>query len=56
MVEKSDEKKFLNDQWEHGIKHQFANQQKLWPVDLPEICNKSSSKGLRSRTTLEFTS
>ncbi|KAH7197175.1 uncharacterized protein B0J16DRAFT_377627 [Fusarium flagelliforme] len=56
MVKKSDEKKFLNDQWEHGIKHQFTNQQKLWLVDLPEICNKSSSKGLKSRTTLEFTS
>ncbi|KAJ4131118.1 hypothetical protein NW768_006660 [Fusarium equiseti] len=55
-VSKTDEKKFLNDLWEHGIKPQFENQQRTWPVDLPESCKSNASKGLKRRITLELTS
>ncbi|KAJ4271772.1 hypothetical protein NW762_000478 [Fusarium torreyae] len=55
-VSKADKKNFLNDQWEHFIKPQFENQQLTWPVDLPESCRSSSSKGLKRRETLELTS
>ncbi|KAI1065452.1 hypothetical protein LB507_000129 [Fusarium sp. FIESC RH6] len=55
-VSKTDEKKFLNDLWEHGIKPQFENQQRSWPVDLPESFKKNPSKGLKRRVTLELTS
>ncbi|KAF5001283.1 hypothetical protein FGRMN_1128 [Fusarium graminum] len=55
-VSNSDEKKFLNDQWEHGIKPQFENQKKSWPVDLPDSCGSNSSVGLRRRITLALTS
>ncbi|KAF4344655.1 chaperone protein [Fusarium beomiforme] len=55
-VTKSDERKFLNDQGEHGIKPQFENQQRTWPVDLPDSCSAGPSRGLRRRVTLELTS
>ncbi|WZH40232.1 Hsp70 chaperone protein [Fusarium acuminatum] len=55
-VSHSDEKKFLNDQWEHGIKLQFENQKRTWPVDLPESCGRNSSQGLRRRITIDLTS
>ncbi|KAF4966771.1 hypothetical protein FSARC_5588 [Fusarium sarcochroum] len=55
-VSKADEKKFLNDHWEHTIKPQFENQQRIWPVELPDSCYCSSSRGLRRRVTLELKS
>ncbi|KAF4449449.1 hypothetical protein F53441_7311 [Fusarium austroafricanum] len=55
-VKKSDKRKFLNDQWEHGIKPQFENQRRTWPLDLPENCVRTQSQGLRRRVTLELTS
>ncbi|KAG5663800.1 hypothetical protein KAF25_006385 [Fusarium avenaceum] len=55
-VSNSDEKKFINDQWEHGIKPQFENQTRTWPVDLPESCGRNPSQGLRRRITLDLTS
>ncbi|CAJ0545661.1 Ff.00g091340.m01.CDS01 [Fusarium sp. VM40] len=55
-VSNSDEKKFLNDQWEHGIKPQFENQKRAWPVDLPESCGRNPSQGLRRRITTDLTS
>jgi hypothetical protein len=51
-----DEKKFLNDQWKHGMKPQFENQRRTWPVDLPESCSSDSSTRLKRRATLELTS
>ncbi|KAF5626264.1 Hsp70 chaperone protein [Fusarium tjaetaba] len=56
FVGHSDEKKFLNDQWEHGIKPQFENQPRTWPVDLPESCSSDLSTGLKRRATLDLTS
>ncbi|KAF9769155.1 hypothetical protein IL306_013482 [Fusarium sp. DS 682] len=56
FVGHSDEKRFLNDQWEHGIKPQFENQPRTWPVDLPESCSSDLSTGSKRRTTLELTS
>ncbi|KAM0209640.1 hypothetical protein ACHAQI_006381 [Fusarium lateritium] len=55
-VSKSDEKKFLNDQWENGIKPQFENQKRTWPVDLPESCGRNPSQRLRRRITIDLTS
>ncbi|SPJ83949.1 related to hsp70 protein [Fusarium torulosum] len=55
-VRNSDEKKFLNDQWEHGIKPQFENQKRTWPVDLPESYGRNPSQGLRRRMTIDLTS
>ncbi|KAF5663106.1 Hsp70 chaperone protein [Fusarium heterosporum] len=55
-VTSSDEKKFLNDQWEHGIKPQFEDQRNFWPVDLPDSCGSNSSVGFRRRITLELNS
>ncbi|KAH7269671.1 uncharacterized protein BKA55DRAFT_549285 [Fusarium redolens] len=56
FVGHADEKKFLNDQWEHGIKPQFENQPRTWPVDLPESCSSDLSTGLKCRATVELTS
>ncbi|KAF4462383.1 hypothetical protein FALBO_10812 [Fusarium albosuccineum] len=56
FVSKTEEKKFLNDGWEHGIKPQFENQAKIWPVDLPDGCNSNQFKGLKRRMTLDLTS
>ncbi|KAJ3530223.1 hypothetical protein NM208_g9420 [Fusarium decemcellulare] len=56
LVSKTEEKKFLNDGWEHGIKPQFENQAKIWPVDLPDSCSSNQFKGLKRRMTLDLTS
>ncbi|KAI8691181.1 hypothetical protein NCS56_00109900 [Fusarium sp. Ph1] len=58
QVSKAEEIKFLNDGWEHGIKPQFANQQRTWLVDLPDACNDtpSTSRKLKRRRTLELSS
>ncbi|RSL67500.1 hypothetical protein CEP54_003231 [Fusarium duplospermum] len=55
QVSKAAEKKFLNDGWEHGIKPQFANQQRAWLVDLPDGCNDTSRK-LKRRRAYELSS
>ncbi|RGP65283.1 hypothetical protein FLONG3_9259 [Fusarium longipes] len=55
-VSKAQEKKFLNDEWEHTIKEQFGrNMGRTWLVYLPESCNIQDQKGKR-RKTLELTS
>ncbi|KAG5663942.1 hypothetical protein KAF25_006527, partial [Fusarium avenaceum] len=52
-VSKARERKFLNDEWERGIKPQFSNQQRTWLVDLPDSCIMSNQK-LKRRKTLEL--
>ncbi|KAM0305279.1 hypothetical protein ACHAPM_001657 [Fusarium culmorum] len=52
-VSRLEEKKFLNDEWEHGIKPQFQNQKRTWPIYLPDSCSSNSSaSGLKRRETL----
>ncbi|KAF4335274.1 mitochondrial-type heat shock 70 [Fusarium beomiforme] len=56
-VSSAEEKKFLNEWWEHGIKPQFLNQNRNWLVDLPDSCGvASSSRNLKRRKTLELSS
>ncbi|KAH6898499.1 hypothetical protein B0T10DRAFT_555809 [Thelonectria olida] len=55
LVDAGEQKKFLNDGWEHGIKPQFENQPRTWLVDLPESCD-SRAGGLKRRKTLEVSS
>jgi hypothetical protein len=55
LVSAGEQKKFLNDGWEHGIKPQFENQPRTWLVDLPESCD-SRAGGLKRRQTLEVSS
>ncbi|KAF5575134.1 hypothetical protein FPANT_11463 [Fusarium pseudoanthophilum] len=55
-VTKTEERKFLNDEWEHGIKPQFENQKRIWSLTLPDTCVNPSNQGLRRRMTLELTS
>ncbi|CVK84197.1 related to hsp70 protein [Fusarium mangiferae] len=55
-VTKTEERKFLNDEWEHGIKPQFENQQRIWSLTLPDTCVNPSSRGLMRRMTLDLTS
>ncbi|RSM15047.1 hypothetical protein CDV31_005127 [Fusarium ambrosium] len=55
QVSKAAEKRFLNDGWEHGIKPQFANQQRSWLVELPDACNDTPRK-LKRRRAFELTS
>ncbi|RGP68404.1 hypothetical protein FSPOR_5283 [Fusarium sporotrichioides] len=56
-VSRLGEKKFLNDEWEHGIKPQFENQNRAWPIYLPDSCiSNSSAGGLKRRETLELSS
>ncbi|KAF5235489.1 hypothetical protein FANTH_11713 [Fusarium anthophilum] len=56
-VTSAEEKKFLNECWEHGIKPQFSNQNRTWLVDLPDSCGvASSSRKLKRRKTLELSS
>ncbi|KAF5227885.1 hypothetical protein FAUST_11470 [Fusarium austroamericanum] len=56
-VSRLEEKKFLNDEWEHGIKPQFENQERTWPVYLPNSCSSNSSaNGLKRRETLDLSS
>ncbi|KAF0639372.1 hypothetical protein FPSE5266_11624 [Fusarium pseudograminearum] len=57
LVNRLEEKQFLNDEWEHGIKPQFENQKRTWPVYLPDSCRSNTfSSGLKRRETLEFSS
>ncbi|EXM11546.1 hypothetical protein FOIG_01163 [Fusarium odoratissimum NRRL 54006] len=56
-VTSAEEKKFLNECWEHGIKPQFSNQNRDWIVDLPDSCDVASSgRKLKRRKTLELSS
>ncbi|KAL9574715.1 hypothetical protein ACKAV7_001127 [Fusarium commune] len=56
-VTSAEEKKFLNECWEHGIKPQFSNQNRDWLVNLPDSCDVASSSGkLKRRKTLELSS
>ncbi|KAM0341281.1 hypothetical protein ACHAPQ_000670 [Fusarium lateritium] len=56
-VSRAEEKKFLNDSWEHGIKPQFSNQNRTWLVDLPDSCGgETSNRKLKRRKTLELSS
>lgn len=59
FVSKCDERKFLNDNWEHGIKPQFENRSRSWSVDLPESCplgaGNQSGGGIKRRKTLDLT-
>ncbi|KAF5017906.1 hypothetical protein F66182_10135 [Fusarium sp. NRRL 66182] len=56
LASRAQVRKFLNDEWEHGIKPQFENQDRVWPVDLPESHNNEQSRGLKRRRTIELTS
>lgn len=42
--------KLLNDDWEHGIKRQFQNQDRTWLVTLPESCQGYGRTGTSSVT------
>ena len=56
-VTSAEEKKFLNECWEHGIKPQFSNQNRDWIVDLPDTCDVASAGSkLKRRKTLELSS
>jgi len=56
-VSVAEQKKFLNDGWEHGIKPQFSNQNRTWLVDLPDSCGgPASNSKLKRRRTLELSS
>ncbi|KAF5693353.1 Hsp70 chaperone protein [Fusarium denticulatum] len=55
-VTKTEERKFLNDEWEHGIKPQFENQKRIWSLTLPDTCVNPSSRGLMRRMILDLTS
>ncbi|GKU05179.1 unnamed protein product [Fusarium langsethiae] len=55
FVSKLEEKKFLNDEWEHTIKDQFGKSiGRAWLVCLPENCSFQDQRGKR-RKTLELT-
>ncbi|RSL72501.1 hypothetical protein CEP51_011897 [Fusarium floridanum] len=56
QVSTAQEKRFLNDGWEHGIKPQFANQDRLWLVDLPDACKDTPSRRAKRRRALELSS
>ncbi|KAF5542336.1 mitochondrial-type heat shock 70 [Fusarium mexicanum] len=56
-ITSAEEKKFLNECWEHGIKPQFSNQNRDWIIDLPDTCDVASSGSkLKRRKTLELSS
>ncbi|KAI9171325.1 Heat shock 70 kDa protein 12A [Paramyrothecium foliicola] len=52
--------KFMNDNWEHGIKPQFRNQARVWSADLPRASGLIGSPGVsqnkmkRQMMTLEL--
>ncbi|KAG8421063.1 hypothetical protein J3458_002970 [Metarhizium acridum] len=46
-------KKFLNDNWEHGIKPQFRGQNRSWGVELPNSV-LAKGKGKKRPSTLEI--
>ncbi|KAJ4137767.1 hypothetical protein NW768_003357 [Fusarium equiseti] len=53
----AEQRKFLNDGWEHGIKPQFSNQNRTWLVDLPDSCGGPTfNSKLKRRRTLELSS
>ncbi|KAH8737364.1 hypothetical protein BGZ61DRAFT_488745 [Ilyonectria robusta] len=54
-VEKAEQRKVLNDSWEHGIKPQFENQSRTWLFDLPEGCGVKSGR-LKRRRTIDLSS
>ncbi|KAJ2973178.1 hypothetical protein NQ176_g6757 [Zarea fungicola] len=52
-----EKRRFINQDWENGIKTQFENQDRDWPVSLPPGCQPPVSLGKRKRAlTLELTS
>ncbi|EWG37123.1 hypothetical protein FVEG_00874 [Fusarium verticillioides 7600] len=55
-VDKADEKRFLNDEWEHGIKKRFCGQDKSWLVALPEGCHGVLNQGYKRRRTIQLSS
>ncbi|KAF5582736.1 Hsp70 chaperone protein [Fusarium pseudoanthophilum] len=55
-VSKADEKRFLNDEWEHGIKKRFCGQDKSWVVALPEGCHGVLNQGYKRRRTIHLSS
>ena len=62
-VTNAEQKKFLNDNWESGIKPQFQNQQRTWLVDLPEGCQAEQMpngtpafRGVKRSQSLKLTS
>jgi hypothetical protein len=44
-VTKTETTKLLNDDWEHGIKRQFQNQDRSWLITLPESCQDYDRNG-----------
>ncbi|KHO00120.1 Heat shock protein Hsp70 [Metarhizium album ARSEF 1941] len=52
-VDKRQLKKFLNDNWEHGIKPQFRGQNRSWGVELPNSV-VAKRKGKKRTSTLEI--
>ncbi|KAF4966773.1 hypothetical protein FSARC_5590 [Fusarium sarcochroum] len=57
-VSKSQERKFLKVEWEHGIKRSFSDslQQRTWQVELPDTCSGSSNRRVKRQKSLELTS
>lgn len=59
-VSNAEQKKFLNDNWENGIKPQFKSQPRSWLVDLPESCqdipnDEYGTMGVKRSKTLQLT-
>ncbi|KAK7426412.1 hypothetical protein QQZ08_007167 [Neonectria magnoliae] len=54
-LSKQEQKKFLNDEWEDGIKQQFTDQQRRWLVELPEVCGEATS-GIKRRRAIDLSS
>ncbi|KAK9438890.1 Heat shock protein Hsp70 [Metarhizium brunneum] len=52
-IDKGKIKKFLNDNWEHGIKPQFRGQNRSWGVELPDSV-VAKGKGKKRPSTLEI--
>ncbi|KAF5701662.1 Hsp70 chaperone protein [Fusarium mundagurra] len=55
-VSKADEKKFLDNEWERGIKKGFCGQDKSWMVSLPEGCRGVFSQGSKRKRHLQLSS
>ncbi|KAG5747682.1 hypothetical protein H9Q70_009631 [Fusarium xylarioides] len=55
-ISKADEKRFLNDEWEHGIKEQFSSQDRSWLVSLPEGCRGVFNQGSKRQRHLQLSS
>ncbi|KAF0638040.1 hypothetical protein FPSE5266_00075 [Fusarium pseudograminearum] len=53
----AEQKMFLNNEWEHGIKPQFSNQNRTWQVDLPDSCSGPTSGGnMKRRKAIDLSS